>query len=257
MNTNRQPDLLYRGTHYCEGDYITLAFHRGLNDSLIAREDSGRIILLEDGHDLDICPRDVVDCIVVAVKEQEPDWTGKRRGGFSMVRAIQIKEKAPAPTVREIPSEPVPEVLTLVEEDSTEDTEERPLKEPSSSATVETESEFTARLAEHVLKADDNHEIHGYPRYIRVNAIVYCYDNYSQCRWHPRTLTNPQKRILRALHKKEVLVALLHPEDESQIITPYCAKVQGSYVKIPKALKESVRPFQKCAVILQLHKVPE
>ena len=258
----KQSVLLYRNKRYFEGDYITLPFHSGQNDGLIAREDTGRIIILEDGYDLPIEPRDVVDCIVVTVKDFGVDWTGKRRG-FSIVRPIRINKKAPAPHTMQEEGSTVPVPEELLKSDSTEEHmdidssddaeyEEEELAE-------ETPTDFAKRLGEHVLKPQvtvDTHSIQGYPRLIRINAKVFVYSGYSQVRWHPTILTAPQNKILKALVGKEVLVAILHPSDEELIVTPYRVKVRAGYVAIPRALRESVRAFHKVTVILQLHKVP-
>ena len=85
--------MLYSGKSYGVGDYVTICFFPGRTGSLIAREDSGRIILLERTTDMVVNPRDKVDCIVVHIKGAiQEDWTGRARSGFTIVRAIRVKE---------------------------------------------------------------------------------------------------------------------------------------------------------------------
>lgn len=230
--TKTQSNLLYRAVNYGEGDYLTLCFHRGRDGTLVAREDSGRIILLEDDSqsEFDIKPRDVVECIVVCIKSAEPDQTGNRRGGFSIVRAIRIKETAEE-RVAEMASLSPPLIMASLQ----------PSPEPEKGRIVR------------VLEEGDDYKIPVYPRLIRVYAVVASHEHYGQVRWHPSLLTAPQQKILKALYKKQVLVTLLHQDDESEIVRPFHATVQASHIKIPKVLSKSIRPLHKRAIILQLH----
>ena len=210
----------YRNKEYFVGDEVTITLVLGNpidGNSIIGREDSGKVVLIDKSCTLDVKPFDVVKAAITHIAEN-----------YSIIYPKEITERAGTPEMAEmvragaVDEEPEPEIEVPYRPDS-------------------------------YLESNTFFELEPYAELVNFFARALTdMDHQTMLTWDGMELTVEQARILEANRGKTLLVAISDNAGRF-VCTPFTEKLLDVSINIPHQLNEALQYYDKRILMVVLY----
>lgn len=241
--------VIYDGVEYVQGEDIVIRVFEGRDGKPVAREDTGRIMLIEDPSFVSVKPGDRIKGAILSISGKRDPITNEPRG-CSIIRPLEIVEE--------------PEKKQSMIEPAVPELEKPPTKidsfvqfKPPSIVYVDGKQVTLPRLGVgsglHI--AMSKFDLRGYKFITSLIGNINVNNNTQFVSWSRRFLSRPHALSLSTLTGTYALVSLTDPSNDVDIISPFRAKVNEGSVTIPRCLRHIVEGYAGEAVKITLREI--